>query len=141
MGTYSRDVIARPHLLIPIMRFNPVVLEDQATHVALPRLYGQPSYSRRRGAVPDRPRPIDPDDLPISALQTDDERDLAETLESRRSLPYVTVPYATDAMDAPASAAASAALEPAASMDERLLEAPPPQGPSRRRGLGRLLGG
>jgi hypothetical protein len=46
-------------------------------HVALPKLYGAPAYARPRRSVPDAPRPFDPDDLPIAAYQTDEERALA----------------------------------------------------------------
>jgi len=55
---------------------------------ALPSLYGAPAYSR-----PPRPaavvaRPLDPDDLPLTTHQTDEERRLAEALlASRASAP------------------------------------------------------
>jgi hypothetical protein len=49
-------------------------------HVALPKLYGAPAYGRPRRAVDVTPRPLDPDDLPIAAYQTDEERELAERL-------------------------------------------------------------
>ena len=53
---------------------------QQDPYFALPSLYGAPAYSR-----PPRPpvvveRPFDPDDLPISTQQTDDERRLADAL-------------------------------------------------------------
>jgi hypothetical protein len=115
-----------------------VVLEDQTTHVALPKLYGQPSYSRR-GVVPERPRPIDPDDLPIAAFQTDDERDLAEALAGRRSVPYLTVPVEPERAPArPLDADPGAMVEPAP-LAPRAAEADVTA--PRRRGLGRLLGG
>lgn len=57
-------------------------------HVALPKLLGAPAYARPPRSVPDTPRPLDADDLPISAYQTDDERRIAETLPAR---PYATV--------------------------------------------------
>ncbi len=49
-------------------------------YFALPSLYGAPAYAR-----PPRPpvvveRPFDPDDLPISIEQTDEERRLADAL-------------------------------------------------------------
>jgi hypothetical protein len=116
-----------------------VVLEDQqGTHVALPKLYGQPSYSRR-GVIADRPRPIDPDDLPIAAFQTDDERDLAETLEGRRSLPYVTVPVEPASEHARAAVGTESPAGIPAPFAPRALEATADA--PRRRGLGRLLGG
>jgi len=45
-------------------------------HVALPKLYGAPAYARPPRPAVDTPRPFDPDDLPIEAVRTDDERDL-----------------------------------------------------------------
>ena len=63
----------------------PVAIEDQ--HVALPKLYGAPAYARPPRAVEDSPRPFDPDDLPISAYQTDEERDMAEHLAGRPYAP------------------------------------------------------
>ena len=46
-------------------------------HVALPRLYGAPAYARPQPAVAVGPRPFDPDDLPIEAFQSEEERELA----------------------------------------------------------------
>jgi hypothetical protein len=55
-----------------------VSTEEQ--HVALPKLVGAPQYSRPPLAVPARPRPFDPDEMPIDAFRTDDERALADSL-------------------------------------------------------------
>jgi hypothetical protein len=55
-----------------------VALDEQ--HIALPKLYGAPAYARPARIAEDVPRPFDPDDLPIEAVQTDEERDLASTL-------------------------------------------------------------
>ena len=63
----------------------PVAIDDQ--HVALPKLYGAPAYSRPPRPVEETPRPFDPDDLPIAAFQTDDEREMAETLAGRPYAP------------------------------------------------------
>lgn len=49
-------------------------------HVALPKLYGAPSYAPPVHRVHETPRPFDPDDLPIAAAQTVEERDLAASL-------------------------------------------------------------
>jgi hypothetical protein len=49
-------------------------------HVALPQLYGAPAYARPSPVVEEAPRPFDPDDLPIEAVQTPEERQLAESL-------------------------------------------------------------
>lgn len=56
-------------------------------HVALPKLYGAPAYARPPAAVRERPRPFDPDELPLVAEQTDDERRLMETLPARAYAP------------------------------------------------------
>ena len=48
-------------------------------HVALPKLYGAPAYARPPRVAADTPRPFDPDDLPIEAVRTDEERDLLST--------------------------------------------------------------
>lgn len=52
-------------------------------YVALPKLYGAPAYARPAPPVEETPRPFDPDDLPIEAVQTLEERDLASTLPAR----------------------------------------------------------
>jgi hypothetical protein len=49
-------------------------------HVALPKLYGAPAYARPPRPAADAERPFDPDDLPIEAVRTDEERDLLSTL-------------------------------------------------------------
>jgi hypothetical protein len=49
-------------------------------HVALPKLYGAPAYARPAPVVDTTPRPFDPDDLPIEAVQTDEERAIAASL-------------------------------------------------------------
>ena len=56
-----------------------MAIEEQQ-HVALPQLYGAPAYARPLRIVPSSPRPFDPDDLPITAVQTDEERELAEAM-------------------------------------------------------------
>ena len=49
-------------------------------HIALPQLYGAPAYARPTRPVAHTPRPFDPDDLPIEAVMTPDERAIAEAL-------------------------------------------------------------
>lgn len=56
-------------------------------HVALPKLYGAPAYARPAAPVATVPRPFDPDDLPIDAYRTDDEREFASTLSARAWAP------------------------------------------------------
>jgi hypothetical protein len=52
-------------------------------HVALPKLYGAPAYARPAPVVAVTPRPFDPDDLPIEAVMTDEEREVAATLPAQ----------------------------------------------------------
>ncbi len=53
-------------------------IEDQ--HVAMPKLQGAPAYARPAGHVSETPRPFDPDELPIEALMTEDDRVIAASL-------------------------------------------------------------
>jgi hypothetical protein len=57
-------------------------------HVTRPRLYGAPAYARPQPAVEPTQLPLDPDDLPIAAVQTPHERRVAEWLLDR---PYQSV--------------------------------------------------
>ena len=52
-------------------------------HIALPKLYGAPAYSRPAAPVAVTPRPFDPDDLPIVAHQSDDEREITSSISGR----------------------------------------------------------
>ena len=63
-----------------------MALEEQP-HIALPKLYGAPAYARPAPIVAESPRPFDPDDLPIEAIQTDEERELAANLPARSYAP------------------------------------------------------
>ena len=56
-------------------------------HVALPKLYGAPAYARPAPVVEVTPRPFDPDDLPIEAVQTDEEREIAASLPAHAYAP------------------------------------------------------
>jgi len=56
-------------------------------HVALPKLYGAPAYARPPMPVEEHPKPFDPDDLPIAADQTDEERHFVEKLPARAWAP------------------------------------------------------
>jgi hypothetical protein len=60
-----------------------VTTEDQ--HVALPKLYGAPAYARPPKIVEETPRPLDPDELPLAAVQTEEERRLADLLDQARA--------------------------------------------------------
>ena len=55
-------------------------------HVALPTLYGAPAYTRPPGPKT-VDRPFDPDELPIEAHQTDEEREFTSTLPARAYAP------------------------------------------------------
>ena len=52
-------------------------------HIALPKLYGAPAYARPALPVDVTPRPFDPDDLPIEAAQTEEDRAIAADLPPR----------------------------------------------------------
>jgi hypothetical protein len=56
-------------------------------HVALPKLYGAPAYARppRSAATPDRP--FDPDDLPLEAVMSEEDRAFAASLPARAWAP------------------------------------------------------
>jgi hypothetical protein len=56
-------------------------------HVALPKLYGAPAYARPVAPVAVTERPFDPDDLPIEAIQTDEEREIAASLPAHAWAP------------------------------------------------------
>jgi hypothetical protein len=58
-----------------------VAIDEQ--HIALPKLYGAPAYARPATIADEAPRPFDPDDLPIEAVMTDEEREIAATLPAR----------------------------------------------------------
>jgi len=61
------------------------VAAESDPYFALPKLYGAPAYARAPKAVPESNRPLDPDDLPIVAEQTEDERAVARMLPASRS--------------------------------------------------------
>lgn len=61
------------------------VAAEPDPYFALPKLYGAPAYARAPTVVPESERPFDPDDLPIAAEQTDDERALARMLPASGS--------------------------------------------------------
>ena len=88
----ASDGTSRP----PDSEANPHMSVDEPRHLALPMLYGAPAYAR----PPDRGRrtlvrPFDPDDLPLQAVMTDEERALLE-----RSGPFVQ-PSSSEPDDAP----------------------------------------
>ena len=56
-------------------------------HVAMPKLYGAPAYGRPPGPAETVARPFDPDELPIEAELTDEEREFKSTLPARAYAP------------------------------------------------------
>lgn len=54
------------------------MVSEREQHVAMPQLRGAPAYARPPMPVTPSPRLLDPDDLPIEAARTDEERDLAQ---------------------------------------------------------------
>ncbi len=62
-------------------------------HVALPKLYGAPAYARPAPIVDPTPRPFDRDELPLEAVMTDEEREVAERMPAGA---YATISYASE---------------------------------------------
>ena len=60
---------------------------EQMHHVALPILYGAPAYARPTIAVAPVARPFDPDDFPLQAVMTDEERELLARGPVRQEIP------------------------------------------------------
>lgn len=56
-------------------------------HVALPKLYGAPAYARPSAPVAAVSRPFDPDELPIQAAQSEEERKFSSSLPARAYAP------------------------------------------------------
>jgi hypothetical protein len=56
------------------------VPKEDEQHVALPKLYGASATGRPAPVVAEAPRPFNPDELPVAAELTEDERDLIEKL-------------------------------------------------------------
>jgi hypothetical protein len=57
---------------------------EEHVHVALPKLYGAPAYARPQVVPVQRAeRPFDPDELPLEAVQTEEEREIARELTGK----------------------------------------------------------
>ncbi len=56
-------------------------------HVALPKLYGAPAYGRPPATVETASRPFDPDELPIEAAQSEEERAFSTSLPAHAYAP------------------------------------------------------
>jgi hypothetical protein len=69
------------------------VNEDRAAQQALPKLYGAPAYARPPVlAVNPVDRPFDPDDLPLEAERTQEDKELVTQLQPH---PYERVAAAS----------------------------------------------
>jgi len=53
---------------------------EEPQHVAMPKLYGAPAYARPPHQADDVARPFDPDELPIEAERTEEEREFTAAL-------------------------------------------------------------
>jgi hypothetical protein len=62
-----------------------VAIDEQ--HIALPKLFGAPAYARPATVAELAPRPFDPDDLPIEAVMSDEEREIAASLPAHAYAP------------------------------------------------------
>jgi hypothetical protein len=62
-----------------------VSIDEQ--HVALPKLYGAPAYARPPKLAPVTERPFDPDELPLEAFRTEEEREFVDLLPARAFAP------------------------------------------------------
>ena len=74
------------HLAAPLSFLGVSRVATDEQHIALPQLYGAPAYARPP-AVVEGERPFDPDELPIEAFQTDEEREFSSTLPPRAYAP------------------------------------------------------
>lgn len=51
---------------------------EELRHIAMPKLVGAPAYARPTIVVARVARPFNPDDLPLQAVMSDEERELLE---------------------------------------------------------------
>jgi hypothetical protein len=63
--------------------------------MAMPRLMGAPAYARPKRHGEDIERPIDPDDLPLEAHRTEEDRHLAAAIAEGR---HILAPEAPQAL-------------------------------------------
>ena len=62
-------------------------MSSDESPIALPQLFGAPAYARPPVVAETVQRPFDPDEMPIEAFQTDEEREFATTLPARAYAP------------------------------------------------------
>jgi len=121
-----------------------MVSEEQ--HVALPRLYGAPAYSRPARPAEVLVRPFDPDELPLEAERTEEDLARASELAGATWTPSTPPPVKVKrrrgraAKQAETQSAVEAGVAPAVSAGQ---ERPPARlegRPFSLRGLGRIFG-
>lgn len=95
----SQGSEGRPERTYPILEVPRLSIDEQ--HVALPKLYGAPAYARPAAVVAVSPRPFDPDDMPIEAFQTREDREFAAKLSVRAWSPGGSILDSTQERDAP----------------------------------------
>jgi hypothetical protein len=125
-----------------------MVSEEQ--HMALPRLYGGPAYSRPPRPVEVLARPFDPDELPLEADRTDDDIALVNELNGATWAPASAAPVKAKARRGRAAkeAARQAAAQAAVPAGVAQGSGTTPEGesaglqgrPFSLRGLGRIFG-
>ena len=123
-------------------------MSDEQQHMALPRLYGGPAYSRPARPVQDVVRPFDPDELPLEAERSEIDQALASELAgatwSAPTQPPAKARKARRGRAAAQSAVGVAATGPAnggGSPENGNRQAGLEGRPFSLRGLGRIFGG
>ena len=118
---------------------------SEEQHMALPRLYGAPAYSRPARPAEVLARPFDPDELPLEAERTDEDLALASELAGATWTP--SAPPPVKAKGRRGRAAKHAAAQAAVPAGPAQTTAPAPDGqpaglqgrPFSLRGLGRIF--
>jgi hypothetical protein len=120
-------------------------VSDEQQHMALPRLYGGPAYSRPPRPVEEIVRPFDPDELPLEADRTEIDHALASELAGATWSPPAAPPAKTRKARrgrAQAQPAVGVAAGASAESTENSAGHHGLQGrPFSLRGLGRIFGG
>ncbi len=93
---------------------------NEAPHVALPKLYGAPSYARPKPTGEGTDRRFDPDDLPLEAERTEEEAEIVRELAGRPYGGHEPAPTSSPVSASPTDTpAASPARSPSASLRPR----------------------
>jgi hypothetical protein len=116
------------------------LVSEEQQHMALPRLYGGPAYSRPPRPVQEIVRPFDPDELPLEADRTDTDMALANELAGATWT--APAPPPAKSRKARRGRASAQAVSVAAGQSESANGHAGLQGrPFSLRGLGRIFGG